>query len=174
MGNVDDDPAALFRFPDVVATVDLSGDVGAKFHQMDAEAGRFEHALAQVGEQMTATAAQGPGALLGWQAEQQQIVGARAQASGAQQTFTQQSATATQLGANADSAVANRQQQATRAQTHESQVQAVRAQREARANNLSGQLSAWAGEHKQDRMKAIEETRQKYERLGYTVTVRGG
>jgi hypothetical protein len=151
----------------------LPGDVGAKFHQMDQEAGRFQASLAQVSAQMAQTAAQGPAALAGWQAEQQQLVGARAQAQGAGQTFDQQTQHAEQIGQKADQNVAVRQAAAQKAASHGTHVQSQIQARENRANTLAGQLSAWAAEHKGARLQAIEETKARYEARGYRVTVRG-
>jgi hypothetical protein len=151
----------------------LPGDVGGKFHQMDREAAGFERALGQVGAQMAQTAAQGPSALLGWQQEQQQIVAARGQALGAQQTFEQQTQHAERISETATAARAQRTAASARAAQHEGQVSTQIAQRNARATSLASELAVWATQHRAARMQAIEETRARYIARGYRVTVRG-
>jgi hypothetical protein len=151
----------------------LPGDVGAKFHQMDTEAASFQRALGQVGIQMAQTAAQGPAALAAWRQEQQQLVATRAQGQSGQQQFQQQTQQATQIGEKADQATASRETMATRAASHGAQVQGQIDKGDQRATTLAAQLNTWAAEHKEERTRAIEQTRSQYEARGYKVTVKG-
>jgi hypothetical protein len=151
----------------------LPGDIGAKFQQMEREAAAFQRALGQVGAQMAQTAAEGPAALAGWQAEQQKLVGARAQALGAQQTFQQQTQQADQISRQVAEARTQREGAATRADQHAERVSGQIGQREGRAETLASQLTAWAAEHRQARQDAVARTREFYEARGYQVSVRG-
>jgi hypothetical protein len=151
----------------------LPGDVGGKFHQMDKEASTFERSLGQVGVQMAQTAAQGPGALAGWQAEQERLKDARARAAGGQGTLEVQEQTAQKITEKAKAAAAQRTEAEQKAAAHEAATTKAMEAREARATELAAALATWAAEHREARRRALADTRQKYEQRGYRVSVKG-
>jgi hypothetical protein len=151
----------------------LPGDVGGKFHQMDGRPQASNGPSAKWASRWHRPPPRAPAALAGWQQEQQQIVAARGEALGAQQTFEQQTQNAERISATASAAGTQRRAASARAAQHEGQVSTQIAQRNARATSLAGELAAWATEHRAARMRAIEATRARYIARGYRVTVRG-
>jgi hypothetical protein len=152
----------------------LPGEIGAKFHQMNSEANRFNDALDRITAQMAAQAAQGPAQLLGLQQDKAQLAGVKATSAASEQAFKQQNAEAQTLKDKNDQKLTLHAGEKQKAADQAAKADADIKRKEQASASLADQLRAWADDHRAERQRAIEATKAKYDAAGFRATVETG
>jgi hypothetical protein len=150
----------------------LPGDIGVKFHQLNAEATNFEKSLIRLTVQMAAQAAAGPAQSLGLQQDKAQLTVTKAESEASGKLFEKQHAETDVLKAANDKKTELHAAQQAKAAEHQAKADAQIKTKQNKADGLAGQLNAWAAEHAAERQRAVEATKAKYAALGYAVTMR--
>ena len=152
----------------------LPGAVGAKFHQMNAEANRFNTALDRITAQMAAQALQGPAQLVGLQQDKAQLAGVKAESAASEQVFKQQNTEAQTLKSTNEKKLTLHATEKQRATDQAAKADGEINRKESASATLASQLQTWSADHRAERQRATEAAKAAYEARGYRTTVETG